>query len=141
MMRRSVVTLLFLAGIAFCAAFVAWAEESSFTRPPVQYKAAALRDPFTNNLPKKGGAAGDTKGGPPTLTVTGVLWGSKTPQAIINSKVVKIGDVIEKAEVIDINKEGVSVRYGEQEYLLNSPAVADTKQKKADDTKGGKDGK
>jgi hypothetical protein len=141
MIRRLILTLLFLAGIAACAAFVAWAQESSITRPPVQYRASDLRDPFDNNLPKKAGVTGDTKSGPPALTVSGVLWGGSIPQAIINDKVVKVGDKIEKAEVISISKEGVSVLYGEQEYTINSPAVTAVKETKKDEAKGGKDEK
>jgi len=142
MIGRRLLTLLFLVGFASCAALLVWAEDAQVMRPPVQYEAFQLRDPFKSALPKKGGVGDeDLKGGPPALSVTGVLWGSKVPQAIINGKVVKAGDVIQNAEIIAIDKEGVTVRYGDQEYLIDSPVAAAIQAKKPKDLKGGEDEK
>lgn len=43
----------------------------------------------------------------PKLTVTGVIWNSDRPQAIINGHVVNIGDTILKIKITDIQKAGI----------------------------------
>lgn len=52
--------------------------------------------------------------------VTGIVWGSRFPQAIINETVVKIGEAINGASIVDITKEGVYVVYEEKKYLLKT---------------------
>jgi hypothetical protein len=60
----------------------------------------------------------------PDLVVQGLIWGSSLPQAIINNKVVKVGDVIQGADIIDISKEGVLVLFAGTEYKLSTkPAM------------------
>jgi len=54
------------------------------------------------------------------LIVQGVIWGGAMPQAIINNRVINIGNVIEGAKVIDINKKGVVLLYKDHNYLLPS---------------------
>ena len=54
------------------------------------------------------------------LIVQGVVWGGIMPQAIINDRVINIGDVIEGAKVIDISKKGVILLYKDRKYLLPS---------------------
>jgi hypothetical protein len=45
------------------------------------------------------------------------------PQAIINNKVLKVGDTIEGAQVKNIGKEGITVLFEGSEYNLSSPAA------------------
>ena len=54
----------------------------------------------------------------PALTVSGIAWGGSYPRAIINGKIVKIGDTIEGAEILEIKKEGVVVSYKGQEFTI-----------------------
>lgn len=97
-------------------------------RTGVEYKAEGLRDPFKESAVPEGQAGGVTAGPevqealPPALTVTGLIWGGSLPQAIINDKVVKIGDIIEGAKVTGITKEGVSILFQGRQYNLSSPA-------------------
>lgn len=60
--------------------------------------------------------------GPPlelsSLELQGIFWGTGTPQAIINRKILSVGDTIEEAEVTAINEEGVTLSYGGQEVEL-----------------------
>ena len=84
----------------------------------VRYTSQDLRDPFQSPFemgesPTEGPAVGL-----PQLTVQGMVWGSKMPQAIINNTVVKVGEVIEGAEILDIRKEGVYVLYQGRQYIL-----------------------
>ncbi len=60
----------------------------------------------------------------PPLEIQGITWGSSLPQAIINNKVLKIGDTIEEVLIKDISKGKVTVFFGNQEYNLStSPAI------------------
>ncbi len=95
-------------------------------RPNIEYNAENLRDPFEGYLLKKeetrSKAQIEESISPPILTVEGIIYGGKIPQAIINNKVVKVGDEIEGARVIEINKKGVIVFFGQRQYILPSPS-------------------
>lgn len=98
----------------------------------VRYTSGDLRDPFQSpfepeeapyrlkpepELPKP------IKAPLPGLEVQGMIWSSKMPQAIINNTVLRIGDVIEGAEISDIRKEGIYILYEGNEYLLRPAAL------------------
>ena len=59
----------------------------------------------------------------PNLTVQGVIWGDNLPQAIINNKVVKVGDRLGSVDVIDISKEGVTVLFASVKHKLSTLPV------------------
>lgn len=105
-------------------------------RPDVVYKAEGLRDPFQNPLTeaskpaaKPEGAAVAERHAPPSLSVQGLIWGGNIPQAIVNNKVVKVGDAIDGARVISIDKNGITVLFEETEYKF-SPQTAGAKSSK-----------
>ena len=98
--------------------------------PKVEYRADVMRDPFVwqikqdltpvtiqeeqkvvENVP------------PPPLKVTGILWGGNLPLAIINNKVLKVGDTIEQAKVTSIDKGGVKVLFQNKVFSLSSPTT------------------
>lgn len=54
----------------------------------------------------------------PKLAISGVVWGSSSPQAIINGKILKKGDIIEEAEILEIGKQGVVVLYKGRQFTL-----------------------
>ena len=56
---------------------------------------------------------------PPMLNITGLVWGASRPQAIINDQVVDIGNVIEDATIININKSGVDISYRGKRFTLD----------------------
>lgn len=96
-------------------------------RPDVEYTADSQRDPFRSLIVEAKGTGQDESYVPggeelPTLTVQGLVWGGKFPQAIINNKVVKIGDIIEGAQVANIEKGGVRLLFKGKNYSLSSPA-------------------
>ena len=57
---------------------------------------------------------------PPDLKLQGILWGTARPQAIINRKIVSVGDTIENAKILSVSREGVMVSFNGQQYLLKS---------------------
>ncbi|MBL7130170.1 MAG: hypothetical protein ISS45_01990 [Candidatus Omnitrophica bacterium] len=87
----------------------------------VKYTSQDLRDPFENpfEMMTQPEPSKPTIGvGLSHLQVQGVIWGSKMPQAIINNVVVRIGEVIEGVEILDIRQEGVYVLYEGRQYII-----------------------
>ncbi len=94
------------------------------TWPQVSYSGENVRDPFlcffelgavvTNPNEQRI----ETKPTLPKLEVQGLIWGTKMPQAIINNQIIRPGDTISGAEVLDVRKEGVYVLYGGYQFIL-----------------------
>jgi len=90
-------------------------------RPNVQYEASGLRNPF-----EQPAIGGDGEGQPreeeplPELIVQGLIWEGDPKQAIINNKVVKLGDNIENVDIVEIDKEGVTVLFAGVEHKLTT---------------------
>ena len=103
------------------------------TRPKVVYSGEGLKDPFEPSLiKKKEEGRREARVEPkalPDMKVQGLLWGGIFPQAIINNKVVKVGDSIGEVRITGINKEGITVFFANMEYKLSSPAVTGPQQK------------
>ena len=59
-----------------------------------------------------------------SLKVTGTVWGNDKPKAIINDKVVGIGDVVDDAKIINITKDGILFEYKDKQYLMNREGSA-----------------
>lgn len=120
-------------------------EAASETSLKPEYKAKDLRDPFQffkmkiEEKPKEQVTEEEKAEAVslPGLTIQGIVWGGNFPQAIINNKVVKIGDTVEGAQIIDIKKDGVTVYFGNRKHNLPSPAAINLKssQKKPDAVK------
>lgn len=53
-----------------------------------------------------------------SLDVTGIVWGTDKPKAIINDEVLGIGDLVEGAEILNISKEGILLKYKDEEYFM-----------------------
>lgn len=54
----------------------------------------------------------------PDLHVQGMIWDSDMPQAIINNTVLRIGESIEGAKLLDIRKEGVHLQYSGKHFII-----------------------
>jgi len=116
----------------------------------IEYKSGNLRDPFKEE--RMEGEGGEAKEKPPekqmpveikplpSLQIQGIIWGSDLPQAIINNKVLKIGDTIEEARITGISKDKVTVFFGNQKYDLSTPKIFNIKGLNKN-TEGGKDEK
>lgn len=102
-------------------------------RPGAEYISAGARDPFEPYLKKEDVNPAQPQEekkeevvNPPALAVQGVMWGSDTPLAIVNNRVVKKDDVIDGARVVDINKDGVTVFFVNRQYIVPAPAGANS---------------
>lgn len=47
----------------------------------------------------------------PTLQVSGLVWNSNRPQAIINGQVVGIGDTIQEVDIVGIRKDEIDIEF------------------------------
>lgn len=92
--------------------------DALIVRPEVEYKSSQLRDPFQTYMVKERkvqtqaqhtGSLAQAVINPNDLKVQGIIWGSKMPQAIINNKVYVVGDLIEDAEILSIDKKGIKL--------------------------------
>jgi|GEM_PF-1200831 len=56
----------------------------------------------------------------PVMTVTGIVWGTKQPRAIINGEVFGEGDIVTntEAQVKRINEAGILFLYKKKEFLM-----------------------
>jgi hypothetical protein len=54
----------------------------------------------------------------PTVVIEGIVWNTHMPQAIINSKVVRIGDDIDGFEITGISKDGITIDYDGEQVLI-----------------------
>ncbi len=103
-------------------------------RPSIEYKGEDLKDPFESNLTEEEkpseqqpgqGMMGTELGKIQELKVQGIIWGGANNQAIVNNKVVKVGDTLEDvAKVVKIEKDGVTIFYAGRPYKISPPAEA-----------------
>lgn len=122
----------------------------SALRPHIEFSVTAKRDVFRNYVDEDTweetttstatgevpmpGPFGSTIGEPstmileeveppvklPNLTVQGMIWDSNVPQAILNNKIFKIGDIIEGAKIITIDQTGVSLVFRKKTFKVKS---------------------
>ncbi len=55
---------------------------------------------------------------PPPLTITGVVWNTDRPQAIINGQVVDQGDVVSEVKIVSIKKTSIGIEFQGSESTL-----------------------
>jgi len=130
---RFILFILFLAG-AMNLRFIALAQENKddevIARAIVEYKSGQLRDPFQSYIisekkEEQVAAQKDTGSIKPVLDlnkieVQGIIWGGKIPQAIVNNKVLAVGDLIEGAQILSIDKGGITLNLSGE--IINLPA-------------------
>ena len=81
-----------------------------------------MRDPFMSLLPKERESVVSNPGLPieDGYQLQGILWNSEKPQAIVNGEVVTEGSAVGGAQVIRIEKKGVTLSVNGHEVLLIS---------------------
>lgn len=120
---------------------LAWAGSLSLAQPPVadtvvierpdmEYKSSKFRDPFKTYLIKEEPKIVVQDDLPVTkpqfdtskITIQGIVWGGARSQAIINNRVCTIGDTIEGAQILSIDKKGITLNYGGEIVSISSAA-------------------
>ena len=93
-------------------------------RPVVEYKSGELRDPFKEVKDAEPQKKPDSAVPGPDfnkLKVHGIIWGGRFPQTIINNKVLTVGDSIEGAEILSIDKKGITLSFAGKVTSLTVP--------------------
>ena len=54
----------------------------------------------------------------PNVTINGIIWNSDRPQAIINGKIVDIGDTISEIQITGIRKTGIDGLFDGRDVTL-----------------------
>ncbi len=54
----------------------------------------------------------------PKMSVTGLIFKTKQPQAIINGQVVGVGDIVARAKVLKIKEGGIIFKYADEIYFV-----------------------
>ncbi len=75
----------------------------------------------------------DVKIEAPSLTITGLVWNTDTPQAIVNNQIVKLGDVIDGASIQAIHREGIDISYVGTVFTITLSGENSPKQNDADE--------
>jgi len=97
-----------------------------YVKPVFRYQSGDLRDPFMREKEAKPQetvkvpAIVDRRPLPP-MNVQGLILGGLFPQAIIDNKIVKIGDKLGEVAIVKIEKSGITVKYYDNEYNLPAP--------------------
>jgi len=126
----AVIFIIFMSLVIFPKEAVNAAEatvpEDSQGANKIEYKSEGLKDPFQEEeieIEEEPAAQIGTESLPP-VQIQGIVWGGGFPQAIINNKVMRVGDTIEGVRITDINKNGVTVFFGNRKHTLSvsSPA-------------------
>ncbi len=132
-----------------CFAFAASAEngETVISRPVIEYNSGDLRDPFNDLLQaaiekeRKEKEAQSVQMSQEVVNVEekvmpsldkfkvqGVIWGGKFPQAIINNKILGVGDSIEGVKIASIENNHVVLSFSGRLFSLPAPGIsADSK--------------
>jgi hypothetical protein len=97
--------------------------EEQVRRRKVEFR-EAQEEPFGIQGHKEESAVQDSGQAPP-LEVQGLLWGGDLPQAVINEKIVKVGDIVDGAKVLSIEKKGVTVFFEGRQYTITMPTLSE----------------
>jgi len=116
--------------------------DSIISRPVIEYSSGDLRDPFSDlfqlaaEKEKKEKELQSFEAPPedaevvvpmPSLDkfkVQGVIWGGRFPQAIINNKILSVGDSIEGVKIVNIEKKGITLSFAGKTVNLPTPGNA-----------------
>ncbi len=94
-------------------------EQVARSQQSLDYTSSKLRDPFTLTVPQEALAVKTTGPSPlPAFKIDGFVWGSSLPQAIINNKVYAVGDTVEGAQIIKIDKDGITFLFQDNVYTV-----------------------
>jgi len=136
-MRRAdkLLKLIFILTLLISSAHIVFAENNDdgiILRPVIVYNSGDLRNPFSNLFQLSKEKEEQSIQAPkeiiepqvpmPSLEnfkVQGAIWGGKFPQVIINNKMLKIGDLIDDFEIVNIEKKGITLSFNGMIANLN----------------------
>lgn len=132
-------TLLLMPGLIFSLMIYSWCN-ASFSYAQTEYTSSGLRDPFENWLPRPeplplapeepsaapvaAVEAPKAQVAPPEIALEGIVAGGPRPQAVIQGKIVRVGDTISGARIAKITKEGIEVMFEGETFMIPAPSRA-----------------
>jgi len=54
----------------------------------------------------------------PSFAIKGIVWNTDRPQAIVNGKVVDVGDMVANIKILNIRKEGIDIIYNNKTLTI-----------------------
>jgi len=123
-----ILVLLLSVGYIFAQEQVDSQQQNIILRPKMEFPNEISKDPFKITLPGVKKEVSQVQEvyqeevRLPDMIIQGIIWGGKAPLAIINNKVYKMGDSIDEAKIINIEKEGVEVILKGKSFVLPAPS-------------------
>ena len=68
---------------------------------------------------------------PPALRITGLVWNSDKPQAIINGKILGLGNEVDGSKLIAVRQNEVDVIYAGRQFTINANQPVKNESKKS----------
>lgn len=59
---------------------------------------------------------------PPSFKVQGIIWGGDLAQAIVDNQVLKVGDNINGAKIVNIEKGSLTISFSGEIFKIESPS-------------------
>lgn len=113
-------------------------------RPKVDFVGSVSKKPFYNFLKKEiqkvFKAEEEQVVLAPNLAIQGLIWGGELPLAIIDNRVLKVGDVINGYTIDKIDKNGVVLSVSGKLFKVSPPSLTQVNNA-ATSQEGGKDAK
>lgn len=99
------------------------------------YAETVTKDPFIPQLPAKKPPKQiepPPKEIPkPMLSIQGLVWQTSMPQAIVNNKVVKMGDSLtDEIKILDVSRDGISIEYQGATFFYSADVLIPKKEER-----------
>ena len=87
-------------------------------KPKAETTVMPPKPPINSSIPPSGTAATDTIN-IPNFTISGLVWNSDKPQAIVNDQIVGIGDMVNGFEVKNIEEDSIEIFQKGRTFRIN----------------------
>ena len=141
MKRAGLLKIVFIAIFLMGFPYIILADDGDgiISRPVIGYSSGDLRDPFNDLFQLAAEKEKKEKERQPVeisqddtvsvapmpsldkFKVQGIIWGGKFPQAIINNKILSVGDSLEGLKIVNIEKVGVTLSFAGKMVSLSAP--------------------
>lgn len=87
--------------------------------PVVPVPSPPSEEPLSHRLPEEKVRPPSIPEEPlPAINISGLVWNTNRPQAIIDGHIVEVGDIVSGVKIVDIQKSGITVLFHERTEVL-----------------------
>jgi len=86
-------------------------EEANIEKKEAEQQIVVVRKPIEEAKPIEEVQA-------PKIKLSGLVWNTDRPQAIVNDQVFSIGDTVDSSKIIDIRKDGIDVIFSDKLFTI-----------------------